>query len=129
MVAAGPLHGDDEIVELVLLDRLPEPLDGGPEAGLGVRDLDGFDQDLAEEVGEHPLGPGLGAVDTDDAEVLGSDLLDAGMEHPCGLVDFVPALPATTPGLSGKRHGIDLRSEGGWPHAQFSRGSQEMALG
>jgi hypothetical protein len=32
------------------------------------------------------------------------------MQHSCGLVDLMPALPATTPGLSGKSHGIDLRA-------------------
>ena len=37
----------------------------------------GRDEDVAVEVGEHPLGAGLGTVEADDAEVLGSDLLDA----------------------------------------------------
>ena len=34
----------------------------------------------AEEVGQHPFGPGLGTIDSHDAEVLRTDLLDSGME-------------------------------------------------
>ena len=42
---------------------------------------------MAVEVGEEELGACLGAVEADDAEVFGSDLLDAGMEHAAGLAD------------------------------------------
>src|SRR5512135_3810426 len=110
VVMAGPLHGDDQVVEPVVVDGLSELLDGGPEAGLAVWDLDGGDQDLAEEVGQHPLGPGLGAIDADDAEVVGPDPLDAGMQGSGGLVDLMPALPATTPEVGRNSHGIDLHA-------------------
>ena len=49
----------------------------GLEARPGVLDDGGGYEDAAVEVGEHPLGAGLGAVDGDDAEVLRPDGLDA----------------------------------------------------
>src|SRR5438477_69254 len=61
--------------------------DGGVEVGSGVGDGSGRDEDAAVEVGEEELGAGLGAVEADDAEVFGSDLLDAWMEHTTGLAD------------------------------------------
>ena len=47
----------------------------------------GRDEDAAVEVGEQQLGACLGAVEADDAEVFGSDLLDARVEHAAGLAD------------------------------------------
>jgi hypothetical protein len=41
----------------------------------------------AFEIGEEELGTRLGRVKADDAEVLGSDLLDAGMLHTAGLAE------------------------------------------
>src|SRR5262245_47579345 len=38
------------------------------------------DQDAAVEIGEHPLGAGLGTIDSHDAEVLRCGLLDPGMQ-------------------------------------------------
>lgn len=128
VVMTGPLHGDDEVVEPVVQNGLSELLESGSKPGLSVWNLDGGDQDLAEEVGEHPLGPGLGAIDADDTEVVGPDPLDAGMQGSGGLVDLMPALPATTPEAGRNSHGIDLyaRADGS---TEFSRGSREEALG
>ena len=42
-----------------------------------VLDERGIDQHFAVEVAEHPLGPGLGTVDGDDAKVLRPNGLDA----------------------------------------------------
>lgn len=58
----------------------------GPHSGRDVRGLDVVelgrpDEDVPVEVSEHPFGARLGAVDGDDAEVLGSDLLNAGMDR------------------------------------------------
>jgi hypothetical protein len=128
VVSAGAFHGDDEVVEAVVGDGSAEPLDGGPEAVSGVGHLDGFDQDVAEEIGEHPLGPGLGAVDADDAEVLGSDLLDAGVQDACGLVDLVRSLPAASPSWDVNSHGVDLHA-GADGSPGSSRGSLEAGLG
>ena len=64
---------------------------GALEAGLIMLDDGGRDEDPAVEVGEHDLGPGLGTVDAEDAEVLGSDGLDPGMKDAVGLVNGVGA--------------------------------------
>ena len=47
----------------------------------------GWTDDISIEIGEHPFGTGLGAIDGDDAEVLGPDLLDPGMDRARGLGD------------------------------------------
>ena len=57
----------------------------------------GRDEDVAVEVGEHQLGARLGTVDADDAEVLGTDVLDAWVEHAARLGD------------GRARHGVDGR--------------------
>ena len=61
------------------------------EARPGVLDDGRGDEDAAVEVGEHPLGAGLGAVDGDDAEVLRPDGLDPGVDRAEGLVDDLGA--------------------------------------
>lgn len=63
--------------------------DGGVQSGAVVLDRGGRDQDAAVEVGQQEFGAGLGAVEADDAEVLGTDLLDAGMEQAARLGDTV----------------------------------------
>jgi hypothetical protein len=42
-------------------------------------------ENLAIRIGEQELGPRLGTVKANDAEVLRPDLLDAGMKHPTRL--------------------------------------------
>ena len=54
---------------------------------LGVLNLGGWDEDAAVKIGEHPFGPKLGTIDTDDTEVLRSDPLDTGTDHATSLVD------------------------------------------
>src|SRR5262249_47718302 len=51
-----------------------------------------------------------GAVDADDAEVLGPDLLDAGVQGAGRLVDLMPARPAVSPAVGGDSHGMDLHA-------------------
>jgi hypothetical protein len=60
--------------------------DGGLQVGAVMFDDGGRNQDVAEEVAQHPLGAGLGAIDTDDAEMLRSNLLDPDMNDARGLL-------------------------------------------
>ena len=64
VIAAGAFDGDEAIVELVRGKGLADLGDGGVEVGSVVGDGGGRDEDVAVEVGEHPLGAGLGAVDS-----------------------------------------------------------------
>jgi hypothetical protein len=50
------------------------------EFGSVVCDGGGWDENAAVEVSEEELGSELGTVKANDAEVFGSDVLDAGME-------------------------------------------------
>jgi hypothetical protein len=87
VVVAGALDGDDEVAEVVIGHG---PADAGGEVGepaAGVLDGGRFDEDVPIEIGEHPFGAGLGAIDGDDAEVLGADVLDPGMHGSRGLGD------------------------------------------
>jgi hypothetical protein len=61
--------------------------DGGVEVGSVVSDGGGRDEDTAVEVGEKQLGAGLGAVEAEDAEVFGSDELNAWMEYATRFAD------------------------------------------
>ena len=87
VIAAGAFDGDEAVAELMVGEGLADVGDGGVEVGSVVGDGGGRDEDAAVEVGEEELGAGLGAVEAEDAEVFGSDLLDAGMKHPTGLAD------------------------------------------
>jgi hypothetical protein len=87
VIAAGAFDGDQAVAEWMLLKGLSDLTDGGVEGGPGMSDLGGRNQDAAIEVSEEELGTDLGTVETDDAEMFGSDLLDAGMEDAAGLAD------------------------------------------
>jgi hypothetical protein len=89
MISARAFDGDDEIAQTTLLDRLAQGGDGGIEAGTVVFDDRRLDDHVAIEIRKHPFGSGLGAVDGDDAEVLGSDLLNAGMNDPAWLLQNI----------------------------------------
>jgi hypothetical protein len=65
----------------------PELRDGRVEGGAVVIHPSSREQDIAVEVGQHPLGASLGRIDGDDAEVLGPDRLDAGVDDPAGLLE------------------------------------------
>ena len=58
-----------------------------------VFDLSGFDEEAAVEVGEHPLGPGLGTIDADDAEVLQGHLFPEESHRVLSPFGRVPQLP------------------------------------
>ena len=105
VVAAGALDGDDVVLDAVPVQGLAEEPHGGPKTGLIMLDDGGWDEDSAVEVGEHDFGPSLGAIDAEDAEVLGSDGLDPGMKDSVGLVNGVRAGTAARFRPSGTSHG------------------------
>ena len=70
-------------------------------------DKGGADEDAAVEVGEHPLGAGLGAVDGDDPEVLRTDGLDTWGDAPCGFPRW-----ATSDGPATERRGLVVNMAG-----------------
>jgi hypothetical protein len=77
------------ILNAVAVQGFLEEADGVFETGLMMLDDGGRDVDSAVVVGEHDFGSGLGAIDAEDAEVLGSDGLDAGVKDAVGLVNGV----------------------------------------
>src|SRR6266566_5403575 len=81
MVNAGSFDGDKHIAQVVLSDRLADLGDGRVEAWLVMLNLGGRDEDAAVEIGEHPLRAYLGTIDSYDAEVLGTGLLDTRMKR------------------------------------------------
>src|SRR5262249_16706441 len=87
VVTTGPFDGDEAVAELVGRKSLPDLGYGGIEVGTLVGDGPGRDEDATVEVSKEELGACLGAVEADDAEVFGSDALDAGVEHTAGFTD------------------------------------------
>ena len=53
--------------------------------------LGGWNENPAVEIGEHPLGPSLGTIDTNDTEVLRADPLDTWTDHAMSLVNALGA--------------------------------------
>src|SRR5690242_14321538 len=111
MRRAGLLDGDDRVAEVLLGDGAPEVGDGGVESRAGVLDGGQGDEDAAVEVGEQPVGAGLGRVDGDDAEVFGPDGLDPRGEQAVGLAEVLAAVGAAASGSRAALHGWGLR---GW---------------
>ena len=127
MVPAGAFDGDQEVLEVVAAGGLADGGDGLSEGGAVVLDGGGRDEDVAVEVGKHPLGAGLGAIDGDDAEVLRADLLDARVEGAARLLDDVGGAGAGTFAGGAAGHKDCLRKRGetypkslGWqPEEEF----------
>jgi hypothetical protein len=67
--------------------RIGDELRHRLQTAVGMFDGGGFDEHLAVEVAEHPLGPSFRAIDGDDAEVLWPDVLDPLLDLPPGLAD------------------------------------------
>jgi hypothetical protein len=113
MLAASAFDGDDQVAEVVRLEGLAELSDGGGEGGAVVLDDGRRDEDLAVEVGKHPLGAGLGTVDGDDAEVLGPDLLNARMDGARRFVQNLRgAVTGTATGRGGQSNCFQRRGKG-----------------
>src|ERR1700757_4102484 len=81
------------------------PERGGPAAVRGA----GARAGGAVGVGERPGGAGLGRVDGDDAEVLGSDGLGVRGEQAVGLAEVLAAVGAAASGSRAGLHGRGLR--------------------
>ena len=77
VIAAGALDDHDHVLDAVPGHGVTDGRHGGVEAGPVVLDGGRLEQDTAVEVGEHHPGAGLGAIDAHQAEVLGTDRLDA----------------------------------------------------
>ena len=78
VITPGLLQDHDVILDLVGSRDLADLGEGMIERVAAMVQDRGSDQNLAIEVGQHPLGAGLGTIDGDDAEVLGADGSDAG---------------------------------------------------
>jgi hypothetical protein len=107
VIASGAFDGDDQVREGVPVPGVAQGPQRRLEAGLVVVDDGRRHEDSAVEVGEHPFGSGLGAVDADDPEVLWPDGLDPWMKDAPRLVDDV-GLSSTAflrPGRSGHAKG------------------------
>ncbi len=76
----GDVMGSD-IAEVVGGEGLTELRHGTCEGIAAVFDEGRADEHTTVEVGEHPLGAGLGAVDGDDPEVFRPDSLDTRGDH------------------------------------------------
>jgi hypothetical protein len=112
VIAAGAFDGDQAIAELVVGEGFADLGDGGVEVRAVVGDGGGRDEDAAVEVGEEELGVVLVAVAADDAEVLGADLLDAGMQDAARLAEGGrrPTCGRAFAG-TGSGHGTSLREK------------------
>jgi hypothetical protein len=109
VITPGAFHHNDEVAQLVRSDALADQGDAVIEGITLVVEKGGKDQDLAIEVGEHPLGAGLGAIDRDDAEVLRSHGSDAGRDDALRFTQVlqIPRLLAIT-ATSTESHDLDL---------------------
>ena len=85
MIDARLLDGDHHLSQTVLLDRLAKRCHGHGEVPALVGQDRGRQQQRSVEVGEHPLGAGLGAVHADDAETLRPGLLHQRLQRPARL--------------------------------------------
>jgi hypothetical protein len=111
VIVAGPLDGDDEIAKIMVRHALADSGHEVVESLAGMLDDGGLNEDVSREISEHRFGAGLGTVDGDDAEVLGPDLLDPGMDGSRGLGDRGGA-PAPAPSRSGRDGHTDTSGVG-----------------
>src|SRR5258708_2676740 len=128
MVATGAFDGDDAVVELVLGEGLAGEGDGVVEGGPVVRDGGGRDEDAGIEVSEEELGVSFAAVEAEDAEVIGSDLLDARVEDAARLGDR-ELTASRREAFAGSRrsHGSCLREKGcGSSHSRTGQSGEVL---
>ena len=86
MVVSRSFHDDDRVLDVVLLLGLANHLHGQLEEDALMLDGLGFDEQVPEVVGHHPLRAMLGRIDADDGEVLTAHLLDTGTDDAIGLL-------------------------------------------
>ena len=100
---------DDAVAEVVGREGLADLGDGGVEVGPVVDHEGGRDEDAAIEVGEQQLGAHFGAVEADDTEVFGTDLLDAGVEHAARLAGGASRSASGATSGTGSSHKMSLQ--------------------
>jgi hypothetical protein len=79
MIAAGAFDRDKQIGKLILLHRVAHLSDSGVQLDAVMVDERRRQQHFAIEVAKHPFGTHLGAIDADDTEMFGADLLYSGL--------------------------------------------------
>lgn len=89
MEATGAFDGHEAVVDLVAGEGSTDQSRSSVELRLLVFNRGGWDENAAVEIGEHEFGTGLGTIEADDAEVFGSNELDARMEDTTRLGDGV----------------------------------------
>jgi len=82
MITAGTFHRHQAVVKTAGRQYLPDLSNRPIQTGAVVFDDGWRDDDVAVEVTQHPFGPGLGTIDTDNAEVLGPYLLHPRVDDP-----------------------------------------------
>jgi hypothetical protein len=87
VVAAGPLDRDQHVAQVVRPARFLELGHGGLKFDAVVGHRGGWHEDIAVKITEHPLKAGLGAIDPDNAEMFGADLLDPRMNEAARLLE------------------------------------------
>ena len=97
MVASGPLDDNDHVLDGVPFGGVTHLLQRRLEARLVVLDDGRLQEHPAIEVSQHDLGAILGAIDTEDREMLGTDCLDPGMNDTPGLVKHMRSGSAKLP--------------------------------
>ena len=87
MIDSGHLDGDDGVGDIVLLASGLHPVRHRFKSERVMFNDGGFDDDLAIEVAEHPLGTLLRAIYGDDPEVLRSDVSNSLLNVPVRLAN------------------------------------------
>lgn len=85
MVGGGHFDTDNQVQNGMGLDGLLELKCGRLKITVPVLNRGGRNEDATIKITQHPLEAILGAVDADDSKVLGSDLLNSGLDDASGL--------------------------------------------
>jgi hypothetical protein len=98
VIVARALDRHSRIKDLVFTDGLLQHPQQRVEARARVFEDRFGHEHLAVEICQHPIRPVLGRIDANNPKVLGTDLLNSGMDDPLGLVDLSrpPRTTATT---------------------------------
>jgi hypothetical protein len=89
LTKATPLDYDDHVLDIVPSLCVAHLFYRCLEAGPIVLDLSRLQEYATIEVGQQGLGAILGAIDTEDREMLGADCLNPGMNDTARLVKYL----------------------------------------
>ena len=112
VIPTGAFDRDDQVADVVVRTGLLQLSEGRLQLDAVVGNLGRRDKDVAVEIGEHPFEPRLGTIDADDAKVLRTDSLDAGVNDPPGLVNERGKPSAGAFAESSGSHGSYLQGKG-----------------